>query len=141
MRFRSGPIEIRNSSFRNNEIGMRSNQGIALVTENIISENRIGIFVREKGGGLKIRKNNMFANEDYNIRVGDFNDEDVDARENWWGGINPADTIFDARQEPGIGMVNYEPFSGESYVLETPLKTMNKQIKELKDESRGAEKK
>ena len=118
MRFRSGPIEVSHSSFRENEIGLRSNRGIALITESAITKNRIGVFIREKGGGLKMRKNNLFANEDYNIRVGDFNDEDIDARENWWGGVMPGDTIFDARFEPGIGMVNYEPYARQPFIIE-----------------------
>jgi len=116
MRFRSGPMEVRNSLFSGNEIGLRSNRGIALITDSVITGNRIGIFVREKGGGLKITKNNLFANSDYNIRVGDFNDEDVQAAENWWGDVMPADTIFDARNEPGIGTVQYEPPAEKPFV-------------------------
>ena len=89
MRFRSGPIDITHSSFRENDIAIRSNAGNALITENSITANRIGIFVREKGSGLSIKKNNLFANGEYSIRLGDFNDEDVDARDNWWGGCFP----------------------------------------------------
>lgn len=116
LRFRSGPIEIKHSVFKGNTIGLRAYRGIALITENIIKENEIGIFVREKGGKLHIRKNNIFGNSRYNIRIGDFNFEDVDASENWWGEKNPEDTIFDGRKEPSIGKVLYEPY------LRTPLK-------------------
>jgi hypothetical protein len=65
--------------------------------------------VREQGGGLQIRENNIFGNRDYNIRVGDFNREDIQATGNWWGTDDPAETIFDARREPGIGTVLYDP--------------------------------
>jgi len=67
MRFRSGPIEITHSSFRENEIGLRSTAGNALITENSMTANRIGIFVRERGS-LSIKKNNIFDNGEYNIR-------------------------------------------------------------------------
>jgi parallel beta-helix repeat protein len=110
IRFTSGPLEVGNSYFGENEIGIRAFRGNALIRGNVITGNRIGIFVREKGGGLTITKNNLFANSEYNIRIGDFNDEDVDARNNWWGEGNPADKIFDGRLEPGIGRVRYEPY-------------------------------
>lgn len=109
MRFRSGPVEIRNSLFSDNEIGIRSHLGIAEITGNIITRNRKGIFVREKGGGLMITGNNFIDNTDYNIWVGDFNTEDVPAPRNWWGTGDPTEKFFDARREPGIGKVLYEP--------------------------------
>ena len=109
MRFRSGPVQIRSSVFRDNTIGIRSYIGNALIADNRITGNEIGIFVREKGGGLTVTGNDISGNSSYNMRIGDFNDEDVNARENWWGEGDPGETIFDGRQEPGIGMVIYEP--------------------------------
>jgi hypothetical protein len=110
MRFRSGPVEIRRSTFRDNTIGIRSYIGNALIADNLITGNETGIFVREKGGGLTVTGNNIVGNSGYNMRLGDFNDEDVNARGNWWGEGDPGETIFDGRQEPGIGMALYEPW-------------------------------
>jgi hypothetical protein len=121
LRFRSGPVEIRRSYFQGNEIGLRTNMGLGILSDSIVTGNRIGIFVREKGSRMKIHNNNIFANDDYNIRVGDFNDEDVDARDNWWGGADPGDTIFDERFEPDIGTVQYLPSAEEPFVLDGPL--------------------
>ncbi len=109
IRFRSGPLEISNSVIADNTIGMRIFRGTASIIGNDIIKNETGIFVREKGGGLTIRKNNISSNSRYNIRVGDFDLEDVDARENWWGTASPEDTIFDGRREPGVGKVLFEP--------------------------------
>lgn len=109
MRFRSGPVRIERSTFTGNTIGIRAYLGNAVITGNSITGNETGIFVREKGGGLTITGNDFAANSGHNIRVGDFNNEDVDARQNWWGGADPAATIFDGRTEPGIGIVRYEP--------------------------------
>ncbi len=117
MRFSSGPLEIRNSLFSENVIGLRSYRGKALVTGSIIRGNETGIFVREKGGGLSIKKNNFSENSGYHIRLGDFNDEDVDARDNWWGGVSPAEKIYDAAEEPEIGRVIFEPFAREPFHL------------------------
>lgn len=115
VRFRSGPVEIRNSLFVGNHIGIRAYRGNAVIAENSFTKNEIGIFVREKGGGLRIRRNNLFLNTEYNIRIGDFNDEDVDAKENFWGAGAPEETIFDERKEPGIGRVLYEPYAGKPF--------------------------
>jgi parallel beta-helix repeat protein len=113
MRFRSGPVEISRSLFSENRIGLRAFMATALIKENEFKNNDTAIFVREKGAGLTIRNNNFHLNKDYSIRVGDFNLEDVDARDNWWGTDIPEETIFDGRREPGIGKVVFEPFSKE----------------------------
>ncbi|RPI37980.1 MAG: right-handed parallel beta-helix repeat-containing protein [Nitrospiraceae bacterium] len=120
MRFMSGPVEVKRSRFEDNYIGLRSYRGKALITENVITGNEIGIFVREKGGGLTVTRNNIFTNSGYNMRVGDANDEDVNARENWWGNGNPVDAIFDGRTEPGIGKVLYEPYLKEPFTKDIP---------------------
>ena len=118
IRFRSGPHRIQNSLFEDNRIGLRAFRGKAEISSNIITNNDKGIFVREKGGGLAIHRNNIFANRDYNIWIGDFNTEDVQATENWWGTDDPTETIFDARREPGIGTVVFEPVLPEALGIE-----------------------
>lgn len=118
MRFRSGPVHIKNSVFRDNKIGIRSYIGNGVIEENLITGNEIGLFVREKGGGLTIRKNNFSANSDYNIRSGDFNTEDIPAADNWWGTTDPAATFFDGRQEEGVGKVLFEPFLSAPFPLD-----------------------
>ena len=122
MRFRSGPVLIARSVFEDNVIGIRAYIGNAVIRENSITKNETGIFVREKGGGLTITRNDIFGNSNYNIRVGDFNNEDIDARENWWGTGTPAQTIFDGRNEPGIGNVLFEP------PLREPVKPEDKEL-------------
>lgn len=118
MRFRSGPIEITGSEFSENRIGMRAFRANALIKGNEFFNNETGIFVREKGGGLTIRGNNFHSNSSYHIRVGDFNVEDVDAKENWWGGDDPEEMIYDGRREPGVGKVFYEPVLKEKAKFE-----------------------
>jgi len=119
MRFRSGPVTVKNSVFKKNAIGIRSYMGNATIENSVITENEIGLFVRERGSGLTIKSNNFFANSDYNIRSGDFNSEDITAADNWWGSLNPGETFYDGRQEEGVGKVLFEPFLTEPLKLES----------------------
>ncbi|UFS70321.1 right-handed parallel beta-helix repeat-containing protein [Geomonas sp. RF6] len=109
MRFRSGPVTISGSVFTENGIGVRSFRGNAVISGNVFTGNGVGIFVREKGSGLQVEGNNLSGNADYNMRLGDFNNEDVAAPGNWWGSAEPAESIYDAGREPGIGTVRYQP--------------------------------
>ncbi|NVN98099.1 MAG: right-handed parallel beta-helix repeat-containing protein [Geobacteraceae bacterium] len=118
MRFRSGPVIVRQSVFSDNGIGIRSYIGNGKIEENIITGNEIGVFVRERGSGLVLKRNNIFANSDYNIRSGDFNSEDIPATGNWWGTKDPAQTIYDGRVEEGVGKVIFDPILLEPVNLE-----------------------
>lgn len=109
IRINSGPVEVSQSRFRNNRIGFRSFRGIATIHDNEFTDNETSIFVREKGSGTKINRNNFTNNGMYAIRMGDFNDEDVDARQNWWGGKPVLDQIFDGNREEYIGKVLFDP--------------------------------
>ncbi|MBU0674662.1 MAG: right-handed parallel beta-helix repeat-containing protein [Proteobacteria bacterium] len=118
IKFRSGPMTLRRSVVTGNRIGIRSFHGKMEIAENEISGNEIGIFVREGGSGLSIHHNNLHGNSRYNLRLGDFDHEDVDARQNFWGVSDPPTTIFDGRVESFIGMVDFEPILPELLNLE-----------------------
>lgn len=118
LRFRSGPMLVTRSVFTGNGIGIRSYRGNGVIRENLITDNDIGIFVREKGSGLNITANNLAGNRGYGVRVGDFNDEDISAKDNWWGAGEPHQYLFDGRREPGIGTILYEPYRREQIRLE-----------------------
>ncbi|MDP2106086.1 MAG: right-handed parallel beta-helix repeat-containing protein, partial [Desulfobulbaceae bacterium] len=109
IRINNGPVDISQSRFRNNRIGFRSFQGIATIHNNEFTGNETAIFVREKGSGTIINHNNLTDNGMYAIRLGDFNDEDVDARHNWWGGKPVLDQVFDGHREEYIGTVLFDP--------------------------------
>ncbi|NTV13373.1 MAG: right-handed parallel beta-helix repeat-containing protein [Desulfobulbaceae bacterium] len=110
IRFRSGPMRLSRSLFSGNRVGVRSYFGNMEIIENDFIGNEIALFVREGGAGVAIHRNNLQGNERSNLRLGDFDKEDVDARENWWGEGAPLATIFDGRTESYIGKVIYEPF-------------------------------
>ncbi len=119
IRFKGGPVLISKSLFEENVYGIVPNFAQGQVVENIFTGNSVGILVRaEKDGGLVIRHNNFFNNSKYNLQMGAFNmDEDVDARENWWGKEGPRNSIFDERQEDGVGRAVYEPYAEKAFEL------------------------
>jgi len=117
IRFRSGPMVLVHSLFSGNRVGVRSYFGNMEIRENEFSGNEIALFVREGGTGVAIHRNNLHGSDRYNLRLGDFDTEDVDARENWWGGGDPLATIFDGRTESYIGKVIYEPYLSSPVVL------------------------
>ena len=109
LRLNSGPVEVRQSIFRNNRIGIRSFQGLGTIRDCEFKGNETAIFLREKGSKMQVNHNNILDSEMYAIRLGDFNDEDVDARENWWGGKPVVDLVFDGHREAYIAKVIFEP--------------------------------
>ncbi len=112
LRFMSGFPEIRDNVFEDNELGIRMRIASGIIERNIITRNKHGIYVKERTIKLKIKNNNIFANE-YNLSIGAAVLEDVAAQENWWGPGDPVEKFFDGRREPGIGKVNYEPYLKE----------------------------
>ena len=111
LRLNSGPVEVSQSIFRHNGIGIRSFRGLATIHDNEFTGNEIAIFIREQGSGMVVNHNNFLDNSMYALRLGDFNDEDVDARDNWWGGKPVLDQVFDGHRESYIGKVIFEPES------------------------------
>lgn len=101
-------MDIHGNLFTGNHIGIRAYLARAVIRENVISGNDIGIFVRENDDTLEVHRNNFFSNSQYNVRVGDFNRADVDAKQNWWGTAEPAGTIYDGRTEQGVGIVHFD---------------------------------
>jgi hypothetical protein len=118
IRFRGGPVTFSGSIFTGNHIAIRSFRGEGEIRENLFIANEIAIFVRDKGDRIRIYRNGFEKNERYAIRLGDFNREDVDARENWWGGTPPDQAIFDSHEESYIGTVRYEPVLKEPIVVD-----------------------
>ncbi len=106
IRFRSGPMDINGNLFRDNRIGIRGFMPEAKIRGNEFLRNEIAIFVRQGGHGMTIRDNNFLGTKRYDIRLGDFNTEDVAAEENWW---SSTPLIFDALREPGIGRALVKP--------------------------------
>ncbi len=116
IRFRSGPMRIVNNLFLRNRIGIRGFFPEVTIAENEFRDNEIAVFIRQGGGGAELHRNNFIASRRYDLRLGDFNNEDVDAAGNYFDG---PPQVFDGRREPGIGMARL------GRMLAKPLKVLS----------------
>ena len=112
IRFRSGPMRIIGNLFQRDRIGIRGFFPQVVIAENEFRDNEIALFIRQGGSGARIRGNNFIASSRYDIRLGDFNQEDVDAAGNYFDG---APQIFDDAREPGIGAARLDPLAARPF--------------------------
>jgi hypothetical protein len=136
LRFGRADLSVTNSLFTGNDLGVRFTrmEGPALLNNNEITGNRIGIFLVPSGqniqdffepdrsgkawntGRLKVSGNNIYANSNYNLSLGEKQFWNLEIADNYWGSTNPeeiAATIFDRRRDESLGQVIFEPFAGK----------------------------
>ena len=103
VRGKGGKVELTGCTMKGMELGVRFWQGSPSIRHNEITGNETGIFCREECGGTSISFNNIYGNSDYDIKLGEAQKEDIDARNNWWGGGSPK--VYDRKREGYIGRV------------------------------------
>lgn len=107
-----GGVEITGCVIKGMDIGIRYWKGSPSIHHNAITGNKTGIFLRQETEGATISFNNIYGNLEYDIKLGDGQKEDIDAKMNWWGGKAPAyirRKIYDKQREGYIGNVIIEP--------------------------------
>lgn len=112
VRGKGGEVEISGSTFRGMELGVRYWLGSPNIHGNTITGNDTGIFFRKDCEGASVHGNNIYDNRDYDFKLGDAQEKDVDVSGNWWGTADPAAIkakIFDRDREPYIGRALIEP--------------------------------
>lgn len=117
IRGKAGNVEVTGCDIEGMDIGIRYWKGALYVHHNTISRNKTGIFLRQECGAAKIDHNNIYGNDDYDLKLGDGQKEDVDARYNWWGGVLITDIrgkIYDKSRETYIGRAMINPVLKEA---------------------------
>lgn len=129
-----GTMEVTYNRFTNNKGGIGFRNSKAVISHNLIQDNKFyGIFPKDDADALiskneitgnkkgiylfqaknvKINNNNIYDNTDYNVAVAEAQDYDVDARENWFGTINTEkiqETIFDQQDDSEMGKILIDP--------------------------------
>lgn len=121
-RFSTAPVTLENSLLTQNINGIRFEErgAGAVIRNNDITRNRIGVFAVIKCGGLTTFENNSIAgNSDYAVKMGLEQRDDIPMKGNWWGISDPEqirESFFDGKFEPELGKVIFEPF-----LMERPM--------------------
>ena len=144
VRFGRADLSIENNIFTRNDVGIRFTrmEGPALISNNEIMANRIGIFLVPSGqniadffkpgrggipwntGRLKITGNNIYQNTMYNLNLGEKQFWDLDISGNYWGCTENRlieQTIFDRRRDGKLGIAIYKPFLNNKVMLRNGL--------------------
>jgi hypothetical protein len=107
----SGIPYINGTSIANGTIGISIVNGTAIILNNTISNNDIGIVLNSASSGTKINYNNIQSNGLSIVLAQGTNN--VDAANNWWGTTNTQvinQTIHDFKNDFNLGNVNFTPF-------------------------------
>lgn len=112
VRGKGGDVEITGSSFTGMDIGIRYWQGSPRIRGCTITDNVTGIFFRKDCEGADVHGNNIHGNREYDLKLGDAQEADVDVSGNWWGTADVSEIrkrIFDRGREDYIGRALIEP--------------------------------
>ena len=134
IRFGRAKLSITHNSFTHNSIGIRFTrmEGPADIKNNVISNNKVGIFLVPSGqnirdffkpgrggtawnkGHLHISHNSVFNNRQYNLKLGAKQQWDLNIDNNWWGSEDTEviqNGIFDKNDDDELGTAIIHPIS------------------------------
>lgn len=97
--------------------GINFRDSAVSLKDNIIRNNRVGIFLFERPGTSVISGNNLVQNQT-NLQLGDFFKSHISVSGNWWGSANSAqiaETIHDYYDDAELGRVQVTPASGWNF--------------------------
>jgi parallel beta-helix repeat protein len=120
VKFRGDGIELYGNGFYGNGTAIRYWESSPEIISNTIEENGTGIFSRDGSSGTLVRGNNFLRNVDYHIKLGELQEQDVDARFNYWGGTSEKEIekmLFDKKDASYLGRVRYTPFEPKPFPL------------------------
>ena len=109
-----------NSSFTIEQSLVRANVSKGLnffgcsnrIRGNLITGNADGVFLFETDTGSVVEGNNIFGNQRYDVRLGDFYRGGKRLGENWFGTADPVvirTRVFDGANDPGLGELEFTP--------------------------------
>lgn len=116
MRFSTADVMIEHNDFNQNGYGIRyeANGSRTIVRKNSFTGNGVAFFpVRKCWDSVKISENNVTGTKTYNVKLGQTQDRDIVASENWWGTADReaiAESLFDKRKDAALGKVVFEPY-------------------------------
>jgi hypothetical protein len=113
VRLGTSRVKIEDSVFTGNEVrGINFRECRNEIRRNLVFGNGDGIFLHSKDALSVIRENAVYANNGYNLRLGDLHAEDIDVSGNWWGTPVEGEArkkIYDGRNLSGLGSARLSP--------------------------------
>ncbi len=114
LRFSTTDVVIEHNEFTDNTYGIRyeSRGSRTDVTKNVFRDNEYAFFPVQKCSDTVKITGNTIISENYNVKMGYGQREDLDYRGNWWGTTDPGEIesgFFDGRKDGSLGKVVYEP--------------------------------
>ncbi|MBI5419439.1 MAG: right-handed parallel beta-helix repeat-containing protein [Deltaproteobacteria bacterium] len=113
VRLGTSRVRIEDSVFTRNEIrGINFRECRNEIRRNLVFGNGDGVFLHSKDSASVLRENAIYANRNFNARLGDLHSDDIDLSGNWWGTSREAEaraTVFDGANLPGVGTAKLSP--------------------------------
>ncbi|TLN02247.1 hypothetical protein FDZ71_13185 [bacterium] len=119
MRFSTADVLIENNDFIENFYGIRTEAhgSRTIIRNNFFQKNQHAYFpVRKTGDSVKFHGNNVTETVQYNVKLGQSQQEDLNLSGNWWGTADRekiGESIFDKSKDETLGRVTFEPFLTE----------------------------
>ncbi len=116
VRFSTAKITVKDNNIYDNVNGIRyeERKAPALITQNNITNNKIGIFcVIKSDDASTITNNNIFNNTDYNVKLGLDQSSDITLKNNYWGSVDEKEIknkLFDKDFDDTLGQIIYSPY-------------------------------
>lgn len=112
IRFHDSAMLIEGNLLQRNGAAIRFHYGAPLIRHNRIVNNDKGLFITSHPRDYRIEENDLSGNREASVVLGEEVEADVDLARNWWGTLDP-DVIeagfFDGRRVDYLGQVRYAP--------------------------------
>ncbi|MCF6180000.1 MAG: right-handed parallel beta-helix repeat-containing protein [Geopsychrobacter sp.] len=121
LRFHDSDLLAENNLFEENGTAIRFHFGSPVIRNNEIRHNQKGLFISEHPQDYLIENNNFIDNLSYQVSLGEGVRQAVDLRNNYWSEGTSAELeahFFDGRVDDWLGKIEYQPRRLDPVVLE-----------------------
>jgi len=118
VRFHSSAILVEHNLFRRNGTAIRFHFGAPVICRNEIVDNDKGFFITSFPQSYRIEANNIIDNRDASVVLGEEVPDDLQMANNFWGATDPGiieAAFFDGRRINYIGRVIYAPYARQPF--------------------------
>lgn len=114
LRFHSTDIVAERNSFVKNDTAIRFHFGSPVIRDNLIKDNRKGLFITSHPENFLISENRFENNFEYQVVLGEEVNEEIPLPGNWWGTTDEKaveSMLFDQRVDRHLGRIRLHPIA------------------------------